>query len=129
MNSIPLTHQQAADPRLRSRLEAQGFAIIADTTNSTYHAVRVFSAETFAAETLSQSAESKPTEVKVVQERREKFNTIFVGGIMVGILATVFGNVISEFVLDDLRQAHRKFGYETSWWERMKSLKFWKLGE
>ena len=77
MNSIPLTHQQAADPRLRSRLEAQGFAIIADTTNSTYHAVRVFSAEAFAAENLSQSAESKPTEVKVVQERREKFNSIF----------------------------------------------------
>jgi hypothetical protein len=45
------------------------------------------------------------------------------------VLATVFGNVLSELILDDLRQAHRKFGYESSWWDRMKSLKFWKLGE
>ena len=44
--------------------------------------------------------------------------------------ATMLGAVGSlAFFLDDLRQAHRKFGYESSWWDRMKSLKFWKLGE
>jgi|TARA_B100000902_G_scaffold277983_1_gene263813 hypothetical protein len=69
------------------------------------------------------------TPVKVVQERREYIHGVIIGGVIVGVLATVFGNVLSEFVLDDLRQAHRKFGYESSWWDRMKSLKFWKLGE
>jgi len=81
--------------------------------------------------TYASEETEEATPVKVVQERREYIHGVIIGGVIVGVLATVFGNVLSELLLDDLRQAHRKFGYEyeSSWWERMKSLKFWKLGE
>lgn len=119
--SIPLTSQQAQDSRLRNRLESQGFVIVFD--GDSHRAVRT----QFRSETTEAEPETVP--VKVVQERREFVNGVIVGGVIVGVLATVLGNVISELVLDDLRQSHRKFGYESSWWQRMKTLKFWKLGE
>ena len=120
--SIPLTSQQAQDFRLRNRLESQGFVIVSD--GDSYRAVRTH----FRSET---ETEVKPetVPVKVVQDKKEFLTGFILGGIVVGVLATVLGNVISELVLDDLRQSHRKFGYESSWWQRMKALKFWKLGE
>lgn len=124
MSSIPLTDSQAKDSSLRNRLESQGFAIVGNAGD--YRAVR---SATYNSESEVDTETEKTIPVKVVKERREFVNGVIVGGVVVGVLATVLGNVISELVLDDLRQAHRKFGYESSWWQRMKSLKFWKLGE
>lgn len=123
MTQIPLTLYQATDPRLVARLRARGFEI--RFTEEGAVAVKTAS-RMLAAETDSEEA---ATPVKVVQERRDFVNGVVIGGVVVGVLATVFGNVLSELILDDLRQAHRKFGYESSWWDRMKTLKFWKLGE
>jgi hypothetical protein len=120
--SIPLTSQQAQDSRLRNRLESQGFVIVSD--GDSHRAVRT----QFRSEAKTE-VETETVPVKVVQDKKEFFTGFIVGGVIVGVLATVLGNVISELVLDDLRQAHRKFGYESSWWQRMKALKFWKLGE
>ncbi|GEM_PF-5697880 len=119
--SIPLTPQQAQDYRLRNRLESQGFVIVFD--GDSHRAVRT----QFRSETTEAEPETVP--VKVVQDKKEFLTGFILGGVIVGVLATVLGNVISELVLDDLRQSHRKFGYESSWWQRMKALKFWKLGE
>jgi len=123
MTQIPLTLYQATDPRLVARLEARGFEIrfTEEGAVAVKTARRMLAAET--------DSEEAATPVKVVQERRDFVNGVVIGGVVVGVLATVFGNVLSELILDDLRQAHRKFGYESSWWDRMKSLKFWKLGE
>jgi|DEB0MinimDraft_3_1074331.scaffolds.fasta_scaffold11238_5 hypothetical protein len=124
MTQIPLTLYQATDPHLVARLRARGFEI--RFTEEGAVAVKTAS-RMLAAETDSEQSEATP--VKVVQERRDFVNGVVIGGVVVGVLATVFGNVLSELILDDLRQAHRKFGYESSWWERLKKLKFWKLGE
>jgi len=122
LTRIPLTLYQATDPRLVARLEARGFQI--RFTDEGAEAIKT--RKSLAAESTETDL---ATPVKVVQERRDFVTGVVIGGVVVGVLATVFGNVLSELILDDLRQAHRKFGYESSWWERMKSLKFWKLGE
>jgi hypothetical protein len=121
MTQIPLTLYQATDPRLVARLEARGFQI--RFTDEGAVAVKT------ATKLLAAETDSEATPVKVVQERRDFVNGVVIGGVIVGVLATVFGNVLSELILDDLRQAHRKFGYESSWYERLKKLKFWRLGE
>jgi len=57
------------------------------------------------------------------QQDREYFGFGFIaGGIIVGVLGTIFGNIFSELVLDEMRV--NKFGYRDS---SQENSSFWEL--